>query len=121
MIRRWFTILLFAGVVGCGPKMPPVANADLAREALQVALQSWKQGDKTESLQERSPPIYFNDEFRRDGQQLVDFEIGNGDRNGMGWRCGAALTLKQLNGPQTQRKVEYQIDTDPAIVIVQQP
>lgn len=121
-MRCRLTILLVLGLAaGCGPELPPLADGQQAQHSLQTALDAWKGGAHAESLQRRTPPIHFNDEFWRDGLELQQFQIREGARNGMGWRCEVALTVKDATGQTTERKVGYQIDTDPAIVIVQQP
>lgn len=120
MITRCLLWLLLVCAVGCGGKLPPEADSDRARNALQTALETWKGGEKVESLQKRQPAIYFNDELWRAERQLVDFAIGDGSRNGMGWRCEVKLTTKDAMNQSVSHQILYQIDTDPVIVIVQQ-
>jgi hypothetical protein len=107
-------------IVGCDNAMPPAADPQRARSALQAALDAWKNGESLEALQTRSPAVYFNDELSSD-KRLVKYDIQSEAANGRGWRCDVLLTLDSGGSKETQRRIGYQIDTDPAIVIIQQP
>lgn len=120
MSRRWLLfITLLPLVAGCSQKLPPAADPQRARNALQASLDAWQNGEKPESLQKRAPAIYFNDELWSSEKRLVKYQIESEAANGQGWRCDVLLTL-QSDQP-AERRIGYQIDTDPAIVIVQQP
>lgn len=108
-------------LAGCGAELPRAADPARARASLQLALSAWQNGESWEALPKRSPPVYFNDEEWRSGQQLVDYEIESEATNGQGWLCQARLKLRSKSGSPIERRVRYLIDTDPAIVIVQQP
>jgi hypothetical protein len=119
--RRCFVFVLgVALVAGCGKSHSPAADPERARKALTAALDAWKGGERLETLQARTPAIYFNDELSAE-KRLVKYDIEAEAANGLGWRCDVLLTIDGGNGKENQRRVGYQIDTDPAIVIVQQP
>ena len=121
MTKRVLLSLLVLIATGCGSPLPTAADPQRAKVALQTSLDAWKVGASADSLQQQSPAIYFNDEIWQAQHKLTKFELGEGQANGMGWRCEAALTVTDTSGQTTERKISYQIDTDPVIVIVQQP
>lgn len=106
--------------VGCNNSLPAPAKPEIAVESLKTALNTWQSGASAESLQSMAPPIYFNDQLWRNGHGLSNFTMDEGKANGQGWSCEASLEV-QVNGKLKKVKVNYQIDTDPVIVIVQQP
>jgi hypothetical protein len=110
--------LLLALPAGCGQRPPPEADPDKAREALNTALDAWKKGEKPEALQGRSPAIYFNEPQWYEGRKLLDYKVedGPGQTKGRSIRYSVVLSLE--GGTKAQRKVVYQIDTSPRIVIV---
>lgn len=116
---QWaLTVLVLAG---CSPALPPAADPGKAKASLESALDAWAKGDTVESLRQRTTPIHFNDEVWRSGGQLEKYVITSEAANGTGWRCEVSLTLKSPGKNPVTRNVAYQIDTDPATVIVQQP
>jgi hypothetical protein len=112
--------LLLAVAAGCGQRVPPDADPEVARTSLQTALDAWKGGDRPEALHGRSPPIYLNDPQWHAGSRLLDYQIDPGSevRRGRGVRFSVVLSLEGKQGKKAQRKVVYQIDTSPSIVIV---
>lgn len=121
--RRFFVLalLVVAGTLsgGCGPKLPPVADPERAKQALQTALEAWKNGDTIESLTKQTPAIYFNEEVWQRGQSLLQYERQENRASGRGWQFDVKMTFR--NAPNSPRVFHYLVDTDPAIVIVQQP
>src|SRR5262245_24786460 len=120
MVYRMFLLAALA-VVGCRQSVPPAADPARAKAALQTALDAWKNGETTESLRARKPAIYFNEPSCTSDNRLVDYAIESEERNGFNWRCVVMLTVQSGGGQPKQRKVKYLIDTDPAVVIVQDP
>lgn len=106
--------------VGCSNSLPAPAKPEIAVESLKTALNTWQSGASAERLQSMTPSIYFNDQLWRNGNGLSNFTIDEGKANGQGWNCEATLEV-QVDGKLKKVKVNYQIDTDPVIVIVQQP
>lgn len=107
-------------VMGCASRsLPPRAEPDEARAALRTALDSWQSGGAPDALQRSSPHIQMADDDWLAGRHLVRYELeGNERLAGTGLRCGAVLTLKGQDGKAAQRRVAYQIDMHPRIVIV---
>jgi hypothetical protein len=71
-------------------------------------------------LQASTPCIYFNDPQWHNGRRLVDYRVqaGGETRHGRGLRCLVVLSLADGRGQPVQRRVVYQIDTGPKVVIV---
>jgi hypothetical protein len=115
-------LLLFAmsvpGLSGCGAKLPEAADAEGARQALRTGLDLWKSGETIDSLQKRSPPIYFKDSDWKAGWQLKNFRTTLDDEPyGQQRRLYVHLSL-QKSGKATAKEVQYLVDTTPAIVVV---
>ncbi len=113
-----YLVLILLCAVGCSDSLPPVANPERGREALQTALDAWQKGEKVESLQASQPAIHVNDPDWRDNKKLLKFEIGSGEFHGQSWRCEVLLTFQDGAGKATPHQVKYLIDTDPAMVVV---
>jgi hypothetical protein len=113
-------VMLLAFLSGCGgQRLPPMANPDEARTALASALDAWKKGETRESLTQRTPPIYFNDDKWQPTTLLLDYAIlEEHEVYGQSVRLTVRLTFKKADGRKVDRPVPYLIDTAPAIVIV---
>jgi len=111
-------VLMLLCSAGCSDPLPPAANPERAREALQSALDAWQKGETVESLQAGLPAIHVNDPEWRSNTKLVKYEIQSGETHGLSWRCEVLLTFQNGAGKATPRQVKYIIDTDPALVIV---
>lgn len=101
--------------------MPPAADPDVATSSLNAALEAWRLGETPQSLEDKEPAIYFNDQVWSSGSELVDYSVTDQQANGQGWNCEVQLTLRSGQRKSESRRVRYQIDTQPHIVIVQQP
>lgn len=104
--------------IGCARSLPPAADADQARTAVETMLDAWKQGENETSLQARKPAIHVNDPEWRSGARLVKYEIRSNRENGISRRCEVLLTTQHGSASPQQREASYTIDTDPAIVVV---
>jgi hypothetical protein len=105
---------------GCsGRKLPPAADPGRAKEALHEALEAWKKGASRDDLKSRTPPIYFNEPQWKQGTRLLKFEVEAGSEkpHGQALRYTVVLSL-HTGSKETTRKVVYQINTDPQVVIV---
>ena len=120
---RCFALLLLAGAVsicGCGDDgLPEESDPNAASEALKVALEAWKNGEDLEALKDLDPPVYFDDMSKNRGAKLESYElVPKTERNGLSVVCTATLKLRDEDGKASQKKVNYLIDTQEAIVIV---
>ena len=110
-------IYLLILVAGCGKSLHDPVDPDKASAVLQTALEAWKQGEAFGHLQQRTPPIYFNEPEWRAGKKLVDFKAGQVELMGRQGRCLVKLSLLDREGKKTEREISYQIDTTPRVVI----
>jgi hypothetical protein len=113
-------ISLLALVAGCGKPLDEPVDLDRASAVLHAALDAWKQGERYGDLQNRDPPIYFNEPEWRAGKKLVSFKAGKVELMGRQGRCLVRLSLRDREGKATERDISYQIDTTPRIVIVRE-
>ena len=105
---------------GCGPKLDPPVDTAVATDQLKAVFGAWKSGQPYESLAQKSPPIYFNEALWRDGNTLLEFEVGEVENFGRQGRCTVRLFLQGKDGKRFDRKIGYQIDTTPHVVIVRE-
>ena len=110
-----------ASVSGCGNNaVPAESDADAACDALHTVLEAWKNGEDVESLQELDPPLYFSDVSLERGAKLDSYTLDpQTKRFGLSVICTATLMLRDQEGTTSQKTVNYQIDTQEAVVIVQ--
>src|SRR6266545_5438008 len=105
----WPLILLAAA--GCGSSLPPKADPEQARSALQTALNSWQKGEARETLTSLAPPIHFTDLDQRAGKRLTAFKLeGQPEFHGQSARLAAVLSLKDRDGSTREKKTAYLID-----------
>lgn len=120
---KWLRLALVASALavgGCGASLPPVADGERARAALQATLDAWRDGASDESLQKRKPPIFVNEPDWRTGRKLVRYELGAGERHGQSWRCEVQLTFADDASDAAPTAARYLVDTDPATVVVRE-
>jgi hypothetical protein len=117
-VGLWLCLLL--PVLGCGKTLDAPVDQDKAREVLQTALESWKQGESYGALGQRQPPIYFNEPGWEAGKKLVNYQAGQMELFGRQGRCSVKLFLQDKGGKAIERDISYLIDTTPRIVIVRE-
>jgi len=112
-------VFILAALPGCKNTLPPAANADEARAALKIALDTWKSGGTSEALTQRTPPIYFNESKWQPDVRLISYAIRHGhEMYGQSVRLTVSLAFKRPDGTTKEREATYLVDTSPAIVIV---
>jgi hypothetical protein len=104
--------------VGCTSSLPPAADAQQARSALETALDTWQRGEAWESMTARTPPIQFKDLHWAKGYRLVKYEIANEENRGLSRRLTVKLSLESKEGQRREATTVYLADTQPRIVIV---
>jgi hypothetical protein len=103
---------------GCGRSNAPT-KVPLARESLTVALESWKAGQPSTALRERSPAITMVDEAWQKGEKLESFETVAGELDdGVNLHCPVKLGLIDERGGRHSEQVTYVIGTAPVITII---
>jgi len=116
------TVILFAVTLaaGCGPELPPPVDPANAAAQLRTALDAWKAGEPFEKLETRSPPVVFNEPLWRDGAKLLGYELGEVQLHGRQGTCKVKLTIVDKDGRTVERRIGYQIDTTPVVVITRE-
>jgi len=113
------TVLASAGC-GTTSELPPTVDlADAGRE-LTAALDAWKKGEPHASMTAKAPPVVFSEPLWEGGTRLLSFELGAVELHGRQARCTAKLALQEKSGKQYERKIGYQIDTTPRVVIARE-
>ena len=122
MSRRLLCLCVcsLALALGCGQTPEPAVDPNEAGKVLQVALESWKKGESYGTLQQRQPPIYFNEREWEAGSKLENFQAGPVDLMGRQGRCKVKLSIRDKAGKVADRDVTYLIDTVPKAVIVRE-
>lgn len=118
-IVRLLAFHLIVGALGCsGEASNDAVRPDLAKETLNTALSAWKDGQKVEALQTRSPSIVVQDMDWSAGKQLREFSLqGDGKAVGANLSIEVELTLQDANGKTSKSKVWYLVGTDPALTV----
>ncbi len=125
---RWLTpaaallaaALLCLPTAGCtrGPRRAAPVNAERAREALRETLEAWKKGERPEALRERSPAITAQDMDWESGHRLIGYEVlGGGKELDANLECPVRLTLRDPQGREARKDVQYIVGTDPSITV----
>lgn len=111
------TLFLLSGCGGVSQK-----ELDFASETVQTALETWKKGEKSDSLKSRSAPIDFHDDDWKKGAKLVSYEMKQtyDPRDGSSPRCAVVLTM-ELRGRRVQREVTYEVHTKPKVLVARDP
>jgi hypothetical protein len=114
-------VLAGAGLLGSGcssgARNAPV-DAAKARETLRTAMDSWKKGDKVDTLQSASPPIYVIDTEWQSGAILKDYQItGDGKEMDAQLFCPVTITVRTPNGQEAKRELIYIISTAPNLTV----
>lgn len=107
-------------LVGCGHDVPTSApvKSDVARETLSSVMESWKNGAKPESLQERNPAIVVQDLDWTGGFKLVDYDFeGLGKEVDANLIVQVKLTLEDSSGEKTEKMVTYVVGTSPKLTV----
>jgi len=106
--------------MGCNKSLDEPVDPGKAAEVLNTSLDAWKQGEHFGALEQRQPPIYFNEREWEGGKKLLKYEPEKVTLVGRQGRCSVKLTLQDGTGKVTERVIGYQIDTTPNIVITRE-
>lgn len=115
-------LLLCTFMLGCGGNHTPpaIADANQSLDSLKLTLESWRSGNKPETLRQGKPSILVADEDWQAGLRLVSFEVGNTSQTGGTAQC--IPVVLELEGPAGVQKkaVQYAVNTSPILSIVRQ-
>jgi hypothetical protein len=105
---------------GCSDsRRPGAVDPPLAREALKTALDHWKNGEDSKSLESSATPMTAQDFEWAAGAKLVDYQIlDEGHVEDANLRVQVKITL----GPQgknkaVEKKASYVIGTSPSVTV----
>jgi hypothetical protein len=119
--RCLWAFLALVLALGCGRGLPSPASADKGEEAIRTALEAWKQGETPEALQRRSPPLWVNEPEWTAGNRLLAYDLADKvEPFGRQLRCTVKLALQDKGGKTYEKRIGYQIDTNPNLVIVRE-
>lgn len=107
-------------VAGCERELPPPVDPADAATQLRAVLDAWKAGEPYDALGSRNPPVVFNEPLWRDGAKLVSYELGEVQLHGRQGTCKVKLNFVDKDGKPAERRIGYQIDTVPQVVIVRE-
>ena len=121
LITAWIACAVLMAMTGCGKKLPDPADPNAGREALTLALNTWKNGGSQEELQNRNPAVYFNEPEWQAGKKLVRYEIkGQLEPFGRQLRANVLLSVQDKNGATKDMTIPYQVDTHEVVVIARE-
>jgi hypothetical protein len=119
-LLAWVVLLALLGVAGCGGRPPAPADPARARATLQLALDTWKQGEHPETLKDRQPPVIAVDHDWRNGERLLQYQVQTDEAFGADLRCQVLLSVQSKNGKTRQKKAVYSVGTGPALTVVRE-
>jgi hypothetical protein len=123
MHRSWIYLLALTplGWAGCRGMSPPrPADRVEARQALRIALDTWKKGAGPGSLKVSEPPIQVVDHQWRSGYQLVGYQVKGDCPLGANLRCQVQLALKNTKGKPLHKRAVYSIGTSPVLTVIRE-
>ena len=111
-------LCLLISAVGCGGRPNLSLDENVARDSLTTALESWKKGERPESLKDRSPSIIVGDPIWIEGQRLVSYKVHDqGQSDGVNLHCKVDLVLANQQGKQSRQTITYIVGTSPVITV----
>jgi hypothetical protein len=105
---------------GCGGiPAPQTADADEAQGVLERVLESWKKGERAESLKTAAPSIVAWDPRWERGDRLSKFELqGPGTPSGAERKFRVALWLTNAKSKEAREVVNFKVGTAPVITVL---
>ena len=111
-------LLFLAVLIGCSGRVSPV-NVSKAMDALELSLESWKEGKRPDDLNGGSSPIVVHELEWSRGTNLLDYEIvseeQNADQSLIAW---VKLKSRSGNGQVTETTAQYIVNTSPVVTVL---
>lgn len=107
-------------LAGCGADVPRSApvDAETARDLLNTVMESWKNGETPEELQEQEPAIVVQDMDWAGGMTLVGYEVqGDGEEVDANLIAKVKLKLKDKGGSESEKLATYVVGTSPKLTV----
>lgn len=109
--------------IGCGAQGAKSLTLDeaLARQSLTKVLDTWKAGQKSDTLKTTEPAITTNDWAWDHGYKLTAYKLTGGDRNdGANLHCNVELTLVDAKNRPAKQTATFVVGTSPVITVFRQ-
>ncbi len=110
-------VVALLACIGQGCSNPADAHrvdSDVALEVLVDVLQSWKDGERPEGCQAKTPPVVVQDLDWIRGIKLTEFQIQDGAQSiDANLHCQVKLDLLDENQVKSQKTVVYLVGTSP--------
>lgn len=111
--------LLIASGCGGGIPAPQTADAEEAKGILEGVLESWKKGEKADSLKAATPSVVAWDPSWERGDRLSRFELqGSGTPSGAERKFRVALWLTNAKSKDARQVVNFKVGTAPVITVL---
>jgi hypothetical protein len=108
-------LLLHSGCSGSGPS---AVDSSRAREALTTALDHWKSGGDSKSLESSGTPMVAQDHEWNAGAKLLDYEILDEKTDGPNLRVKVKIKLSpQGASTPVEKKASYVVGTSPSLTV----
>lgn len=105
---------------GCGSGLYQSAPVDSskARETLTYVMDSWKNGEALEDLEDEEPSVVVQDMDWKNGIKLMAYEVvGQAKEQGANLVATVKLTLKDESGTESEKTVSYTVGTAPVLTV----
>jgi hypothetical protein len=100
------------------PACHPGGELRQAEAILRMALDAWQAGDDQEALQQRQPPIWFNEPECASVTRLLEYQVAEkAETHRHQARFVVNLTLQTTSGDSIGRSVTYLVDFAPNCVV----
>ncbi len=110
--------VMLAMMSGCGGGNPHPVKPDVARQTLTQVMESWKKGEKPESLEQAAKKIVVQDMDWMSGSALVGYEVLGDDKPvGANLVAKVKLQLRDKDGQQSEKTVTYLVGTSPVLTV----
>ena len=113
----WLCSFVLAGC-GSGVYQSAPVDEDKASETLLEVMESWKEGETPDSLQEQSPKIVVQDFDWLSGMKLLSYEVvGESKAVDANLIARVKLTLQDKTGNELEKTVTYVVGTSPVLTV----
>jgi hypothetical protein len=113
----WLCSFVLAGC-GSGVYQSGPVDTDIASETLLLVMDTWKEGETPDSLQEQTPKVVVQDLDWTSGMKLVNYEVlGDSKAVNANLIAKVKLTLEDKSGTQSEKTVTYVVGTSPALTV----
>jgi hypothetical protein len=112
-------VLALVLLSGCsGPSRANPVDPSLARESLKIALDHWKKGEDSQTLQASATPMVAKDYEWDAGAKLLDYQILDERSEDANLRVQVKITLSQQGKSKAiDKKASYVVGTSPSVTV----